>query len=68
MGKFGKGPLGDTSGYSDHKCNGFYEEDSDVKQNIADIKRYTFYAERFNNHARSCKIEKRDFLAIKSEK
>jgi ariadne-1 len=59
MGKFGAGPDGDTSGYSNHKCNNYVEEDSKVKTDKEDWERYRWYAERYNNHFRSRKIEQR---------
>jgi hypothetical protein len=43
MGKFGQGADGDSSGYSNHKCNNFVEEDSKVKTDKEDWERYRWY-------------------------
>eukprot|EP01130_Rhizamoeba_saxonica_P010186 TRINITY_DN4173_c0_g1_i4.p1 TRINITY_DN4173_c0_g1~~TRINITY_DN4173_c0_g1_i4.p1 ORF type:complete len:566 (+),score=125.92 TRINITY_DN4173_c0_g1_i4:65-1762(+) len=59
MGKFGMGPLGDTSGYQNHNCNGYYVEDQEVKENREDFERFRHYAERHNNHSRSQRIERK---------
>jgi len=57
MGKFGSGPLGDTTGYSNHKCNSFYKDDEKLSLDKQDWERFQFYSERHNNHERSLKIE-----------
>eukprot|EP01129_Flabellula_baltica_P011480 TRINITY_DN503_c0_g1_i1.p1 TRINITY_DN503_c0_g1~~TRINITY_DN503_c0_g1_i1.p1 ORF type:complete len:420 (+),score=78.60 TRINITY_DN503_c0_g1_i1:645-1904(+) len=63
MGKFGKGPKGDASGYGSHKCNEFHKEDDRLKDK-EDWERFQFYSERFNNHHRSSIIEKRLFDSL----
>lgn len=58
LGKFGKGPLGDSSGYGNHKCNIFGDEDKSIKPED-DWERFRWYSERFNNHSRSYEMEKK---------
>jgi len=57
LGKFGSGPLGDSSGYSTHKCNIFGGEDKTINKED-DWERFRFYSERFNSHSRSYDLEK----------
>lgn len=57
MSKFGGGAKGGSDGYTTHKCNTFYEEDSKLKLDKEDWERFRWYAERFNNHLRSRKFE-----------
>lgn len=45
-------------GYSTHKCNGYYKEDSEVLDQVEQLKRFEWYSERYNNHAKSQKLEK----------
>eukprot|EP01123_Difflugia_compressa_P004469 TRINITY_DN15897_c0_g1_i1.p1 TRINITY_DN15897_c0_g1~~TRINITY_DN15897_c0_g1_i1.p1 ORF type:complete len:268 (-),score=46.86 TRINITY_DN15897_c0_g1_i1:62-841(-) len=59
MGKFGSGPMGDNSGYSNHKCNTYVEGDSKVILDKEDWERFRWYSERYNNHHRSQDIEKK---------
>lgn len=59
MGKFGDGPLGSSSGYSTHQCNVFKEEDSKIKLDKDDWERFRWYAERYNTHVRSLKLEEK---------
>jgi len=58
MGKFGKGPLGDTSGYGNHKCNDYKQEDSALADQD-DWERFRWYSERYNTHMRSLQMEKK---------
>eukprot|EP01124_Arcella_intermedia_P024768 TRINITY_DN4251_c0_g2_i1.p1 TRINITY_DN4251_c0_g2~~TRINITY_DN4251_c0_g2_i1.p1 ORF type:complete len:734 (-),score=150.77 TRINITY_DN4251_c0_g2_i1:19-2220(-) len=58
MGKFGAGPLGDSSGYSTHKCNKFSVEDNQLKStNAKDWERFRWYSERYHNHEKSSVFE-----------
>ena len=57
MEKFGSGPMGGTDGYSTHKCNGTYMEDSAKRDKVAEIERYQHYSERFDAHMNSAKLE-----------
>uniref|UniRef100_A0A6B2L3S1 RBR-type E3 ubiquitin transferase n=1 Tax=Arcella intermedia TaxID=1963864 RepID=A0A6B2L3S1_9EUKA len=56
MGKFGKGPLGDTSGYGNHVCNNYKNADSELEN---DWERFRWYSERYNSHFRSLGLEKK---------
>ena len=53
LSKFGSGTNGGNDGYSTHKCNGYYEEDTDVVQSKAQLKRFQWYSDRFNGHVKS---------------
>jgi len=57
MGKFGGGALGGSDGYSSHKCNNYFKEDSKVQEDKDDWERFRWFSERYNNHERSRKIE-----------
>lgn len=57
MKKFGSGSNGGTDGYSNHKCNGTYEEDDSTKSKKAELEKFKHYSERYENHLLSAKLE-----------
>jgi len=59
MGKFGSGPKGGTDGYGSHKCNGDYTEGAASNDSVAELKRFEFFSNRYNNHHRSGQLEAR---------
>eukprot|EP01119_Soliformovum_irregulare_P006511 TRINITY_DN185_c1_g1_i2.p1 TRINITY_DN185_c1_g1~~TRINITY_DN185_c1_g1_i2.p1 ORF type:complete len:317 (-),score=96.41 TRINITY_DN185_c1_g1_i2:44-994(-) len=60
MKKFGSGDKGSSDGYSTHKCNGYYQEDSDIKNKQDEWKRFEWYSERYNNHDKSLRQEMKE--------
>eukprot|EP01116_Phalansterium_solitarium_P024978 TRINITY_DN933_c0_g1_i1.p1 TRINITY_DN933_c0_g1~~TRINITY_DN933_c0_g1_i1.p1 ORF type:complete len:676 (+),score=229.88 TRINITY_DN933_c0_g1_i1:136-2163(+) len=64
MGKFGSGENGGQDGYHNHKCNGFFQEDDITKSQVDELKKFEWYSERFNTHAKSRAAEMK--LADKS--
>jgi len=63
MGRFGHGEKGGNDGYENHKCNGYFREDEDVLKKQEELKRFEFYADRYNNHVKSMKIESKLLLS-----
>src|SRR5690348_11362134 len=49
-------------GYSNHKCNAFFEEDASVTLKKDQLQRFQFYSERYNNHTNSQKHTKKAML------